>query len=173
MFSKRAAKRRVERELRPVSEFSSPIREEWTVKAYLSPERAESWLVEAEASSMPPRQTLALSPRKRFLREQQLKAAAGREASRWGQAIAAEIVEAVRETSAEFRVLEPEARRPGGLTAEAVLSLACVLPSNRVEEFHGKIGTIEARYRARGLTLECRGPRPRSGFLPAVEVSLT
>jgi hypothetical protein len=143
--------------------------EEWAVKGMLdrpgAREKLFSLKLAREAESLE-----ALSPGKRYLEEQRLRAAGDQELQRWLQKVCREVWTDLRGYAAEIQERRLLSREATGSDEDMVWNWALLIPRQAVGGFQARIQGVIAQYAPRGLRLEVTGPWPPYSFCPALDM---
>jgi len=143
--------------------------EEWAVKGMLDQAGAKEKLVSLklaeEAASLG-----ALSPGKRYFREQRLRAECDQELQLWLKDVCRELWTDLRDYAADVRERRLLSREASGSDRDMIWNWAFMVPKDAVPAFLVKVLDAEGQYADRGLSLECTGPWPPYSFTPALNL---
>ena len=142
-------------------------RQEWAVKGFLDPARAEGEWLSRRALEQPG--PAGASPGLAYLHEQRLRLQAR-------QAVDDRLAQATDGLFNELHPLASEivprrilARETADAAREMVLNWALLLPAAAAEEFRGRIERANAQYNPGGLAIEVSGPWPPYSFCPVLQ----
>lgn len=138
--------------------------EEWAVKGTLDRQRAEAGLASTALRGAPG----STASGARYLEERASRAAAGRELDAWLRDVVGAITGELSACAAEFREREIPAwaAEDQGIP---VVNWAFLVPRSARDALAARIGSINAVYADRGLTLHLSGPWPPYSFCPSLE----
>jgi hypothetical protein len=142
-------------------------RQEWALKGFLDPARAEgAWLSRRALEHPGPSDA---SPGLAYLHQQRLRLQAR-------QAVDDRLAQAADGLLNELHPLASEivprrilARETADAGREMVLNWALLLPAAAAAEFRGRIERANARYNPGGLAIEVSGPWPPYSFCPVLQ----
>jgi hypothetical protein len=143
--------------------------EEWAVKGMLDRANAKDELFSLKLAREAVNLT-ALSPGKRYVEEQRLRAACDQELQQWLQKICRELWTNLRDYAAALQERRLLSRETTGSDQDMVWNWALLIPRQAVGGFKALIQTVNAQYAQSGLRLEVTGPWPPYSFCPALDM---
>lgn len=157
----------VDRNAAAISGFFARLdgREEWAVKGWLDRAGAIRALSAAELARRQP-QLEAMTPGRRHLEQQRLRAAAGSRVHRW-------LEESGRDAAAILATLAPQCTqrhivrpRDPANSAEMVFNWAFLISREQREPFRAQVERASDTYANQGLAFTLSGPWPPYSFVP-------
>jgi hypothetical protein len=152
-----------------IARFLERVRgqEEWAVKGFLDPERAEAqWLAQWRSGEGGPPD---LPPGAAYLQEQSLRIRARERLDGWLAEACDDLLNALHPLASEIVPRRILARETPEAAREMVLNWALLLPPTAVASFRSRIEGANARQNPGGLTFEVSGPWPPYSFCPDLE----
>jgi hypothetical protein len=143
--------------------------EEWAVKGMLDRPGAREKLFSLKLAREAERLT-ALSPGKRYVEEQRLRAACDQELPRWLQKVCREVWTDLRDYAAQVQERRLLSRKTTGSDQDMVWNWALLIPRPAVGGFKTLIREVNAQCAQHGLRLEVTGPWPPYSFCPALDM---
>ncbi len=141
--------------------------EEWAVKGFLDPARAEAeWLARRRSEEPGPPGS---SPGVAYLEEQSLRIQAKRALDDRLEEVCDDLLNELNPLASEIVPRQLPARGTPDAAREMVLNWALLLPLAAVADFRGRIERANGEQNLGGLTFEVSGPWPPYSFCPVLE----
>jgi hypothetical protein len=141
-------------------------KEEWAVKGFVDPARAEAWLRATDPAFVERGQRLAEAPGRRYFQEKQLHADVRKQARSWARGAARLVHDAIAPWAVAVRSL-PLATCAGS-GRELFLNCSLLLRHDKVADFRACLERLNAEHTQRGVALELSGPWPPYSFSPSL-----
>jgi hypothetical protein len=146
-------------------------REEWSVKASLSRNRALDAILREKLHDSS-EDLSALSPGIRYVKARQLRMEAEKELAGWTRSACDRVAKELMELSEKSRQRKILNLAKEDTDKQTVVNWAFLIDSSLVSDFLIKIEDANARFNAQGLSFEYSGPWPPYSFCPTLQAEL-